>query len=68
MTRKRFKELRLLIGRTQGSLAKRFGVSLRTVQGWESGSTAIPDTAAELLEIIAGEIEPTIERQPDEAA
>ena len=53
MTPGRFAMLRKKTGRTQGALATRFGVSLRTVQAWEKGSTAIPTTAAELLEILA---------------
>ena len=42
------KKIRTDLGVTQAELAKRLGVSERTVQNWESGTT-IPETKHEIL-------------------
>ncbi len=47
------KKLREQIGATQQALAEMCGVTLRTVQNWETGKP-VPERARKLLEVIAG--------------
>ena len=42
------KKIRIELGMTQADFAKRLGISIRTVQNWESGS-AIPESKHEIL-------------------
>ena len=65
MTPTELRWLRQRIRRTQSSLAKRLGVSLRTVQLWEAGERPIPAATGELLEIVAGIRQPVIEPVDD---
>ena len=42
------KKIRIELGMTQADFAKRLGISIRTVQNWESGG-AIPESKHEIL-------------------
>ena len=44
------KRIRESLGLTQQQLAKSCGVSVRSVQNWEAGSVAIPDSKRLLLQ------------------
>lgn len=48
----RLKWIRYTLGLTQTELAARIGVTLRTVQRWEAGTTAPPGPALKLIDLI----------------
>ncbi len=54
MTSIEFKKIRDSAGFTQSDIAEKAGVSLRTVQNWEAGSTKIPHSAIIIMRGIAG--------------
>jgi DNA-binding transcriptional regulator YiaG len=45
LTRREFRESRLLLGLTQGEVAKLFGMHRNTVTKWEGGMLALPRIA-----------------------
>ena len=49
------KKKRLQFGLTQTQLGKRLGVSRKTILNYESGITIIPETKAQLLDLIFSE-------------
>lgn len=51
--RRRFRELRLRLFRTQLAAAVALGVDDSSVERWESGATKVPGWAREALELIA---------------
>lgn len=50
MTPEEFRSIRRTLDETQTTLARRLGVTLRTVQRWEAGAYKVPPMAAQLLE------------------
>ena len=46
----RLKEARVKAGLQQNQLAALSGISLRTIQNWESGTNKCPEYTAELIE------------------
>ena len=52
------KQLRIKAGMTQRSFAEFMGVSIKTVEAWESGKTHPSGTACRLMEVLSKE-EPT---------
>jgi DNA-binding XRE family transcriptional regulator len=51
MTRDEFRKWREQFGLTQGDIARRFGVSRNTIQNWEGGATAMPNTIGDLCAV-----------------
>ena len=50
---KRLKELRTLIGMSQVSFAKEFGIPVRTIEDWESGKRTVRGYIIDLLYRVA---------------
>jgi DNA-binding XRE family transcriptional regulator len=51
MTKDEFRKWRESFGLTQGDIAKRFGVSRNTIQNWEGGATAMPNTIEDACKV-----------------
>ena len=62
------KENRQKLGLSQTQLGKRLGVSRKTVLNYESGITAIPETKAQLLNLIFNINQPKIKKAPRKSA
>lgn len=52
MDSKTVRELRESIGLSQTLFGEKLGVSLRTVQNWEGGHRAVPETASILIQML----------------
>lgn len=55
MTPADFHAARTALGLTQGALASAIGVDRRTVQFWEAGGRAVPETVARLVRLAVSE-------------
>ena len=49
------KEIRKLTGLSQGKFANKYGLPVRTLQGWESGRRSAPEYVIKLLERVVRE-------------
>ena len=57
MTGPELQTARTALGMTQGALASALGVDRRTVQFWEAGDRAIPETVARIVRLAIAEPE-----------
>ena len=55
MTPADFRATRTALGMTQGALASALGVDRRTVQFWEAGDRAVPETVARIMRLAGAE-------------